>query len=70
MRTRARKHRLCLTRWHIIPSNILVDDDCRPVELVDWECAIWMLEYWELTVAIARRLRYEPWVEVFKAMFR
>jgi len=29
-----------------------------------------VLEYWELTAAIARRLRYEPWVEVFKAMFR
>ncbi|KXN90389.1 hypothetical protein AN958_04258 [Leucoagaricus sp. SymC.cos] len=70
MRTRARKHRLCFTHCDIAPQNILVDDDCRPVGLVDWESATWMPEYWQLIVAVAKQLKYAPWAEVFKGMFR
>jgi len=38
-----------------------------PVGLVDWACAAWMPEYWELTSSICIRQRYAGWVRIFKA---
>jgi len=70
LRTCAKKHRLCFSHCDIAPRNILVDDNCRPVGLVEWESAAWMPEYWEFTAAMAKRLRYGPWAEVFRRMFR
>jgi len=68
--TRAKKHRLYFSHCDIAPRNILVDDNCRPVGLVDWESAAWMPEYWEFTAAMAKQLRYGPWAEVFRRIFR
>jgi len=70
IRTRAKKYRLCLSHCDIAPQNILVDDNNRPIGLIDWDSAAWMPEYWEFTAALSRRLRYVPWVEVFKRIFR
>ncbi|KAF7800195.1 hypothetical protein EIP86_011442 [Pleurotus ostreatoroseus] len=68
-RVRSRRHRLCFTHGDISPDNILADENCKPVGLVDWECAAWMPEYWELTATVVRRQSYRPWMEVFKRIF-
>ncbi|TRM65150.1 kinase-like domain-containing protein [Schizophyllum amplum] len=62
-RIRQKRYRLCLTHGDISPNNILVDDDYKPVALIDWGCAAWMPEYWELTSALYRRQRYHGWVK-------
>ena len=64
-RVRAKQHRLCFTYGDISPTNILVDDNYRPTGLVDWECAAWMPEYWELAATLWRRQRYTAWFESF-----
>lgn len=64
-RVRQKRHRICLTHGDITPLNVLVDDDNKPCALIDWGCAAWMPEYWELTSAIWRRQRFEPWVKLF-----
>lgn len=69
IRTRAKKYRLCFSHCDLGPQNILVDDNQRPVGLIDWDSAAWMPEYWEFTAAIHKRLKYEPWVEIFKRVF-
>ena len=53
IRTRARKHCLCFSYCYIALRNILVDDDCKPVGLIDRGCAVWMPEYWDLKATIA-----------------
>ena len=68
-RTRAKKYRLCFSHCDIRPQNILVDDNQRPVGLIDWDSAAWMPEYWEFTAAVHKRLIYEPWVDTFKRTF-
>jgi len=70
IRTRAKNYRLCFSHCDIGSQNILVDDNYRPVGLIDWDSAAWMPEYWEFTAAIHRWLIYKPWVEVFKRIFR
>src|SRR5260221_4974040 len=67
-RIRAQGYRLCLTHGDISPTNILVDDNYVPVGLIDWQCAAWMPEYWELTATLCRRQRYPggQWYKVFK----
>ena len=66
-RVREKPYRVCFTHGDISPSNILVDEDYLPVGLVDWGCAAWMPEYWELTSSIYCRQRYAGWVRIFKA---
>ncbi|KAM5544159.1 hypothetical protein V8D89_002208 [Ganoderma adspersum] len=66
-RVREKPYRVCFTHGDISPSNILVDEDYVPVGLVDWGCAAWMPEYWELTSSIYCRQRYAAWVRIFKA---
>ena len=64
-----KRYRICLTHGDISPNNILVDDHYKPVGLVDWGCAAWMPEYWELTYALYRRQRYSGWVKAFTQVF-
>lgn len=66
-RTREKPNRICFTHGDISPNNILVNEDYVPVGLVDWGCAAWMPEYWELTSCIYRRQLYPGWVRIFKA---
>ena len=60
-----KRYRLCLTHGDISPNNILVDDAYKPVGLVDFGCAAWMPEYWELTYSIYGRQLYPGWVKAF-----
>ncbi len=46
----AQRYHLCLTHGNILPTNILIDNNYVPVGLIDWQCAAWMPEYWELTL--------------------
>ncbi|THH30615.1 hypothetical protein EUX98_g3587 [Antrodiella citrinella] len=64
-RLRQKRYRLCFTHGDISPHNILVDDNYKPVGLVDFGCMAWMPEYWELTYALYRRQRYPGWVKAF-----
>ncbi|PAV17814.1 kinase [Pyrrhoderma noxium] len=65
-----KKYRICLTHGDLQPHNLLVDDAGRPCGLVDWECASWMPEYWELTSAVRMYLqRDEDWCEIWRSMF-
>ncbi|KAI0809231.1 kinase-like domain-containing protein [Irpex lacteus] len=60
-----KQYKICLTHGDISPNNILLDDHYRPVALIDWGCAAWMPEYWELTYALYPRQRYAGWVKAF-----
>ncbi|KAL1731087.1 kinase-like domain-containing protein [Schizophyllum commune] len=64
-----RRYRMYFTHGDISPNNILVDDDYKPVGLIDFGCAGWMPEYWELTYAVYRRQRYRGWVKAFTQIF-
>ncbi|EPQ50385.1 hypothetical protein GLOTRDRAFT_82325 [Gloeophyllum trabeum ATCC 11539] len=65
-----KRYRICLTHGDISPNNILVDEAYRPVGLVDFGCAAWMPEYWELTYSIyGRQLFYPGWVKAFTQIF-
>lgn len=57
-----KRYKIYLTHGDLSPNNILVDDNYKPVGLIDWGCASWMPEYWELTYALYRRQRYSGWV--------
>ncbi|KAK0184335.1 hypothetical protein F5146DRAFT_1075249 [Armillaria mellea] len=59
------RYRICFTHGDITPTNILVDNQIRPIGLVDWECAAWMPEYWEYTRAIYIRQSYKGWWNLF-----
>ncbi|KAK0484300.1 hypothetical protein EDD18DRAFT_1361311 [Armillaria luteobubalina] len=63
------KYRICFTHGDITPTNILVDNQIRPIGLVDWECAAWMPEYWEYTRAIYIRQTYTGWWNLFRRIF-
>lgn len=66
---RQRRYRMCFTHGDLSPNNILVDDQFRPVGLVDWQCAAWMPEYWDFTTSLWRRQRYLTWFNAFKSVF-
>ena len=66
---RRKCYRLCLTHGDLTPNNILVDENYKPTGLVDWQCAAWMPEYWELTSAMWRRQRYPAWNTAFTQAF-
>ncbi|KAF9804266.1 hypothetical protein IEO21_09451 [Rhodonia placenta] len=66
----SKPHRICFTHGDISPHNILLDEDMRPVGLVDWECAGWMPEYWDYTYALYMRYPvYMEWVDLFTRIF-
>ncbi len=62
-------YRICFTHGDMTPTNILVDNQIRPIGLVDWECAAWMPEYWEYTRAIYIRQSYKGWWNLFRRIF-
>ncbi|KAJ3511442.1 hypothetical protein NLJ89_g4096 [Agrocybe chaxingu] len=62
-------YKICLTHGDLTPQNILVDENARPVALIDWETAGWMPEYWEYTRALYMREPYVGWCEAFKRIF-
>ncbi|KAJ8516391.1 hypothetical protein ONZ45_g6269 [Pleurotus djamor] len=62
-----KKYRICLTHGDIVPHNIIVDENCQPVGLIDWETAGWMPEYWE--TAMASRYDYWRW-DIWKDIIR
>ncbi|KAF9019088.1 kinase-like protein [Hymenopellis radicata] len=68
-RRRNKQYRICLTHGDITPHNILLDKNMRPTALIDWECAGWMPEYFELTCALHCRYKYQGWVDLFKRVF-
>ena len=68
MRSRT-QYKIYLTHGDLTPQNILVDENIRPVALIDWETASWMPEYWEYTRALYLRERYVGWCEAFKRIF-
>ncbi|OSX61557.1 hypothetical protein POSPLADRAFT_1040111 [Postia placenta MAD-698-R-SB12] len=66
----SRPHRICFTHGDITPHNILLNEDMRPVGLIDWECAGWLPEYWEYTYALYIRYpRYKEWSDLFTRIF-
>lgn len=65
-RMHQKPYRICFTHGDLSPNNILVDENYTPVGLIDWGCAAWMPEYWELTSSLFFRQRYEGWVRIFK----
>ncbi|KAJ6567490.1 hypothetical protein B0H10DRAFT_1754027, partial [Mycena sp. CBHHK59/15] len=50
----AREYRIHLTHGDLLPHNIMTDGACRATGLIDWECAGWMPEYWELASSTRR----------------
>ncbi|OSX61564.1 hypothetical protein POSPLADRAFT_1144626 [Postia placenta MAD-698-R-SB12] len=66
----SKPHRICFTHGDISPYNILLDEDMKPVGLVDWECAGWMPEYWDYTYALyLKNPVYMEWVDLFTRIF-
>ncbi|EED85324.1 predicted protein [Postia placenta Mad-698-R] len=66
----SKTHRIWFTHGDITPHNILLDEDMKPVGLVDWECAGWMPEYWDYTYALYIRYpRYMAWCDLFTRIF-
>lgn len=66
----SRPHRICFTHGDITPHSILLNEDMRPVGLIDWECAGWLPEYWEYTYALYIRYpRYKEWSDLFTRIF-
>ncbi|OSX61548.1 hypothetical protein POSPLADRAFT_1145115 [Postia placenta MAD-698-R-SB12] len=66
----SKSHRIYFTHGDINPTNILIDEDMRPVALVDWECASWMPEYWEYTTALYFMYpNYTEWCDLFTGIF-
>ncbi|TFK50359.1 hypothetical protein OE88DRAFT_1660693 [Heliocybe sulcata] len=51
-RIRKKPNRVCFTHGDLSPNNILVNENYVPVGLIDFECAAWMPEYWDLTTSI------------------
>lgn len=45
-----RNYKLKFTHGNLGVSNILVRD-AKVVAIIDWECAGWIAEYWEYTMA-------------------
>lgn len=68
-RIRTKPYRLCFTHGDLAPHNILVDEELKPIGLIDFGCAAWLPEYWEFTYALWRRERYEAWASTFKQIF-
>ncbi|KAF8909545.1 kinase-like domain-containing protein [Mucidula mucida] len=64
-----KQYRICLRHGDITPRNLLFDKSMHPSALVDWECAGWMPEYFELTCTLHRLYRYQGWVDLFKRVF-
>ena len=62
-------YKICLTHGDLTPHNILVDENVRPVALIDWETAGCMPEYWEYTRALYMRVGNVGWQEAFKRIF-
>ncbi|VDB89961.1 unnamed protein product [Peniophora sp. CBMAI 1063] len=62
-------YRLCFTHGDLTPGNILVNSDYRPVGLVDWECAAWLPEYWEIVSSVAQCPRSTEWRNMFRSLF-
>ncbi|EED83410.1 predicted protein [Postia placenta Mad-698-R] len=66
----SKARRICFTHGNINPSNILLDEDMRPVALIDWECAGWMPKYWDYTLALYIRYpHYKEWCDLFTRIF-
>lgn len=61
-----KQYRLCFTHGDLMPANIILDDEYRPVGLVDWECAGWLPEYWELISSVAQAPRYAEWCDLLR----
>lgn len=66
-RMHERPYRICFTHGDLSPNNILVDENYVPVGLIDWGCAAWLPEYWELTSSLYLRQRYRGWMQVFQS---
>ena len=65
-----KEYKIHLTHGDILLHNILADSDFRPTGLVDWECAGWMPEYWEL--AASTRVQYRLmwfWKDIVRDAF-
>jgi len=63
---RQKTYCLYLTHGDLSPSNILVNDNYKPVGLVDFQCTAWMPEYWEFTSAVWHRQRYMSWFKLLQ----
>ncbi|KZV68878.1 hypothetical protein PENSPDRAFT_581803 [Peniophora sp. CONT] len=63
-----KQYRLCFTHGDLFPANILVDAEYRPVGLVDWECAAWLPEYWEIVSSIAQIARSNEWHDLLRGI--
>lgn len=61
-----RHYRLCFTHGDLTPANILLDADYRPVGIVDWQCAAWLPEYWELVSSVSQCPLYVEWHDMLR----
>ncbi|EPQ53240.1 kinase-like protein [Gloeophyllum trabeum ATCC 11539] len=63
-RIRKKPYRVYFTHGDLAPNNVLVDENYVPVGLIDFDCAAWMPEYWDMTTSIYIRQRYTGWVRI------
>ncbi|KAG8741841.1 hypothetical protein FRC10_002351 [Ceratobasidium sp. 414] len=55
----SRSHRVVFTHGDLLHHNILVDEECHILAIIDWATAGWMPEWWEY--AVATRMRFTWW---------
>ncbi|QRV99756.1 phosphotransferase enzyme family protein [Ceratobasidium sp. AG-Ba] len=48
----SRPHRVVFTHGDLFDHNILVDENCHILAVIDWATAAWMPEWWEYAVAL------------------
>ncbi|KAJ8507381.1 hypothetical protein ONZ45_g10248 [Pleurotus djamor] len=65
-----KEYRICLTHGDIVPHNIVIDEACRPVGLIDWETAGWMPEYWDTAMSSRFDYRHKHvWNDIVREAF-
>jgi aminoglycoside phosphotransferase len=63
-------YKIHLVHGDLLLHNILADNDLRPTGLIDWECAAWMPEYWEVAASTRSHFgRMWCWKDIVRDAF-